>query len=50
MSWDLVNGSDGDPILIEANMRKGGLEVNQFNNGPLFGDMTERVLNEVFNK
>lgn len=50
VSWDLAIGSDGDPILIEANMRKGGLEVNQFNNGPLFGDMTERVLNEVFNK
>lgn len=50
VSWDIAIDRDGEPILIEANMRKGGINLNQFNNGPLFGDMTERVLDEVFGK
>ena len=50
VSWDIAIDKDGDPILIEANMRKGGINLNQFNNGPLFGDMTEKVLDEVFSK
>lgn len=48
VSWDIAIDRDGDPILIEANMRKGGINLNQFNNGPLFGDLTDRVLDEVF--
>jgi hypothetical protein len=48
VSWDIAIDKDGNPILIEANMRKGGINLNQFNNGPLFGDLTERVLDEVF--
>lgn len=50
VSWDIAICEDGEPMLIEANMRKGGINLNQFNNGPLFGDMTERVLDEVFGK
>lgn len=50
VSWDIAVCEDGEPMLIEANMRKGGINLNQFNNGPLFGDMTERVLDEVFGK
>lgn len=50
VSWDIAINEDGEPILIEANMRKGGINLNQFNNGPLFGDLTERVLDEVFAK
>ena len=41
---------NGDPLLIEANMRKGGISLHQFSNGPLFGDLTDRVLDEVFAK
>ncbi len=48
VSWDIAIGEDGEPILIEANMRKGGINLHQFSNGPLFGDLTERVLDEVF--
>lgn len=50
VSWDIAIDKAGEPILIEANMRKGGINLNQFNNGPLFGESTERVLNEVFGK
>lgn len=50
VSWDIAIDKEGCPILIEANMRKGGINLNQFNNGPLFGDMTEKILDEVYNK
>lgn len=50
VSWDIAIDKEGEPVLIEANMRKGGINLNQFNNGPLFGDLTERVLDEVFEK
>ena len=50
VSWDIAIDKAGEPVLIEANMRKGGINLNQFNNGPLFGDLTERVLDEVFGK
>ena len=48
VSWDMAVDADGDIVLIEANMRKGGIAIHQFNNGPLFGDLTDRVLDEVF--
>lgn len=49
VSWDMSVDENGDVILIEANMRKGGINLHQFDNGPLFGDLTDRVLKEVFN-
>lgn len=50
VSWDMGVDDEGDVILIEANMRKGGINLHQFDNGPLFGNLTNRVLNEVFGK
>ena len=50
VSWDIAIDKDGDPVLIEANMRKGGINFHQFNNGPLFGDLTAKVLDEVFSQ
>lgn len=50
VSWDIAIDEDGDAMLIEANMRKGGINLHQFSNGPLFGDLTEKVLNEIFRK
>ena len=50
VSWDFALDVNNEPVLIEANMRKGAINFHQFNNGPLFGDLTERVLNEVFCK
>lgn len=50
VSWDISIDKDGEPVLIEANMRKGSINFHQFNNGPLFGDLTKQVLDEVFGK
>lgn len=50
VSWDIAIDDAGDAVLIEANMRKGGINLHQFDNGPLFGDLTKRVLDEVFGK
>ena len=50
VSWDIAIDELGDPVLIEANMRKGGINLNQFSNGPIFGNLTECVMNEVFKK
>ena len=50
VSWDVAIDKEGNPVLVEANMRKGGINFHQFNNGPLFGDLTERVLDEVYKK
>lgn len=50
VSWDMAVDENGDVLLIEANMRKGGINLHQFDNGPLFGDLTDKVLDEVFGK
>lgn len=50
VSWDIAIDETGDPVLIEANMRKGGINLNQFSNGPLFGDLTDCVMKEIFEK
>ena len=50
VSWDMTVDCFGNVILVESNMRKGGIAIHQFNNGPLFGDLTERVLSEVLRK
>lgn len=50
VSWDVAVDDCGDAVLIEANMRKGGINLNQFNNGPLFGELTDRILDEVYHK
>ncbi len=48
VSWDMSMDESGEPVLIEANMRKGGVSVHQFTNGPMFGDLTQKVLSEVY--
>lgn len=48
VSWDVAIDKAGEPVLIEANMRKGGINFHQFNNGPLFGELTTKILDEVF--
>ena len=50
VSWDVAIDENENAVLIEANMRNGTINFHQFNNGPLFGDLTERVLKEVFVK
>ena len=48
VSWDIAIDENGSPIMIEANLAKGSSEVHQLNNGPLFGDDTKKILDEVF--
>lgn len=47
-SWDFAIDKNGDPILIEVNLKYGELDFHQLNNGPLFGKDTVKILDEVF--
>lgn len=47
VSWDISVTEDGEPILIEANMGHGDLDLHQMCNGPLFGDDTEKIFKEI---
>lgn len=44
LSWDMAIDENGEPILIEVNTGNQDINNHQFANGPLFGDMTEDVL------
>lgn len=48
VSWDFAIDEKGAPVLIEMGVSFGGLNFHQICNGPVFGDMTEEVLDEVF--
>lgn len=48
ISWDLAIGEDGKPLLIESNLTFGELDFHQLCNGPIFGDLTQEVLADVF--
>lgn len=48
ISWDIALNHTNEPVLIEANLFSGELDFHQLNNGPIFGDDTERILTEVF--
>jgi ribosomal protein L37E len=48
-SWDVTIDPQGRPSLVEVNLHWQEINFHQFNNGPLFGDMTEEVLHYVRN-
>lgn len=50
ISWDFAVDEEECPVFIEMNLKYGAMEYHQLQNGPLFGDMTDRVLNEVYGK
>lgn len=50
ISWDLAVDEKGEPTIIEVNLCYGGTDIHQIANGPLFGDKTEEVLDNVFRK
>lgn len=50
ISWDVAIDENSEPLLIEANLRYGELDFHQLNNGPVFGEDTEKILKEVFKK
>lgn len=50
ISWDFAIDKNGEAVFIEYNLKNGQLDFHQFCNGPLFGDLTDDVLSEVFLK
>ena len=50
VSWDIALNEKNEPVLIEANLRYGELDFHQLNNGPVFGEDTVKILNEVYEK
>ena len=50
VSWDMTVDKEGNIILIELNLSAQGILFFQANNGPLFGNYTEEVLESVFVK
>lgn len=50
ISWDVAIDEEGEAVLIESNLSLGGINNVQICNGPLFGDDTEMILDEVFQK
>ena len=47
IGWDICINTVGDPVLIEWNVWP---ELSQSANGPAFGDYTERILKEIWNR
>lgn len=45
IGWDFAVDSEGEPVLIEYNLIP---EQNQISCGPTFGDLSEKVLDDVF--
>ena len=50
VAWDVSVLENGEPVLIEANLYDGQLDSHQIHNGPLFGENTEKIMREVFDK
>ena len=48
IGWDFAIDENYEPVFIEANLSSAELDFHQFCNGPLFGDLTEEILTEVF--
>ncbi|MET3682975.1 response regulator of citrate/malate metabolism [Alkalibacillus flavidus] len=50
VSWDIAMGEDGNPIFIEMNFRGPVWKYQLANEKPLFGEMTEEIIQEVQNQ
>ena len=50
VSWDIAFDENENPILVEGNLSSGGIGVHQLSKGPIFGDDTIAILNEVYGK
>lgn len=48
--WDFSINEKGEPVLIEINIGKGGIFLLQYASGPLFGELTDEILEEIFIK
>ena len=50
IGWDIAITENNVPMIIEANLTMSGMDVIETICGPLFGEYTEKVLEEVFLK
>ena len=50
IGWDIAIDENNKPMIIEANLTMSGMDVIETLGGPLFGEYTEKVLDEVFLK
>ena len=50
ISWDIIIDENGDAHMLEANFSKGCLDFHQLTKGPLFGEDTKKILDEVFGR
>ena len=48
VSWDVTIDENSHPVILEYNIKYQGIAYYQIANGPLFGDLTDRILQEVF--
>ncbi len=48
ISWDFAIDESGQPLIVEFNLTRGGMDVHQLCNGPIYGSMTKDVLKDVF--
>lgn len=49
ISWDIVINEKEEPTILEFNFTPQSIDFHQICNGPLFGELTDIVLQEVFN-
>lgn len=50
ISWDFAVDNTDTPVLIECNLGYQEINFHQLNNGPLFGELTSKILEDVFLK
>ena len=50
ISWDIAINQKNEPVIIEANLNMGNVDIVQPVWGPIFGEYTDKVLKEVFLK
>jgi hypothetical protein len=47
-SWDMTMDKNGEVVLIEVNLSHQDVSGFQLQNGPLFGEYTDRILSDTF--
>lgn len=50
IGWDIAINQKKEPVIIEANLTMSSIDLIQTVDGPLFGEYTEKILEEVFLK
>ena len=50
IGWDIAVNEDCEPVIVEFNLIDTCIHAGQIANGPLFQELTDEVLDEVFHK